>query len=196
MGNVDGAMVTKAKLNLNQVRFNHHQLEVKSDLRLSYSLANIIGLLRDDQAVVVTNEFLTIKPEINYLFVDDSVVNTLGWQIQGDNNYKYFFKDFFLVETMSIPLESYNSSRNKTNDSRLTNSNHTTEGARRNILDTIPYSSLTTGHIEYTPNEMVFIDIKNSNHLNLRNIKLRILDSDLEPVTISGDANITLLIKD
>lgn len=194
--NVDGAMVTKAKLNLNQVRFNHDEIDpqVKSDFRVKVDLAKTLGILNQDESVAFGSA--NYLPKIDNLFPADSIVNVMGWQIRGDNSYKYFFKDFFLVETMSIPLESYNSSRNKTNDSRLTNSNHTTEGARRNILDTIPYSSLTTGHIEYTPNEMVFIDIKNSNHLNLRNIKLRILDSDLEPVTISGDANITLLIKD
>ena len=189
-------MITKAKLNLNQVRFNHNEIDpqVKSDFRLKVDLAKTLGILNQDESVTAGSaKYLA---DIVNLFEDDSVVNVMGWQIRGDNSYKYFFKDFFLIETMSIPLESYNSSRNKTNDSRLTNSNHTTEGARRNILETIPYSSLASGHIEYTPNELVYIDIKNSNQLNLRNIKLRILDSDLEPVTISGDANITLLIKD
>ena len=48
--------------------------------------------------------------------------------------------------------------------------------------------------MQYEPNEIVYIDIKNDTKLNLRNIEMRVLDNNFEPIRIIGEADITLLI--
>jgi hypothetical protein len=97
-------------------------------------------------------------------------------------------KDSFIVETLSIPLESYNSSINKYKPNALQ-----TNGSRRNILATIPFTD-SEALVQYEPNEIVYIDIKNDTKLNLRNIEMRVLDNNFEPIRIIGEADITLLI--
>jgi len=48
--------------------------------------------------------------------------------------------------------------------------------------------------VQYEPNEIVYIDISNNEKINLRNIELRILDNNFDPIRIVGEADMTLLI--
>ena len=92
------------------------------------------------------------------------------------------FNDTYLIVLDNIPLESYDGF----------------EGNQKSILEVIPKSDDNTTLnrvIEYEPNTLNFIDIKNIKKLNVRNIRARILKSDLSQVKLNGFTTITLLIK-
>jgi len=98
------------------------------------------------------------------------------------------FNDFYMIEAQSLLLDSYDSQPvEKTNNSI---------GNRKNILDTIPIVDKGIGVIAYEPNEVNFINIKNSENVNLRNLRMRIVKHDFSEVAIHGNAHITLLIKE
>ena len=102
-------------------------------------------------------------------------------QIIGDNLFKAtLLNDSFVVEMLSENLESYDA----------TGSN----GKRRNILAVVPRND-NEGFVEYEPNTPYFIDLSNKNTKNIRNVRARILRSDLAGINISGIAILTLLIK-
>lgn len=86
--------------------------------------------------------------------------------------------DSFVVEMLSLELESYDSK---------------TEG-RRSILATVPKTESVDGTIVYEANYPTFINVRNRNPVALRNMRLRILKSDLTPILITGTATLTLLI--
>ena len=86
--------------------------------------------------------------------------------------------DSFVVELLSLDLDSYDG---QTSD-------------RRSILATVPKSESADGTIIYDVNYPTFISIRNQNKLTLRNIRARILKSDLTPFTVVGTSNVTLLL--
>ena len=90
----------------------------------------------------------------------------------------------FVVELLNIPLTSYDSLYN----------------GRRSILDTIIDGNDITinGHdvVAYEPNNLQFIDIDNIASLNLRNIKIKILDKNLNEIKIQGLGVLTILIQE
>ena len=81
--------------------------------------------------------------------------------------------DSFVVELLSFDLDSYDG---QTSD-------------RRSILATVPRSESADGTIIYEVNYPTFISIRNQNKLTLRNIRARILKSDLTPFTVVGTSN-------
>lgn len=86
--------------------------------------------------------------------------------------------DSFYIEMRNIELESYDGG----------------SGTRKNILSTIPKSDNEL-LVEYEPNNLNFIDIKNIRSA-IRNIQCRILRIDDEQPLISGLAVITVFIKE
>lgn len=86
--------------------------------------------------------------------------------------------DAFLVESLTIPLDSYDSFVNQ----------------RKNLLAVIPKSD-ATGAVIYEPSTPFFIDVKNSDDLLLRNLRFRIVKSDYTPFNLRGLATLTLLIS-
>lgn len=87
--------------------------------------------------------------------------------------------DSFIIEMKNIELESYDGINNN--------------GMRKNLLAIIPKNN-SSGIVEYEPNNPYFIDMKNTQK-SLRNIRARILRSDLEKVSVGGLSVLTLLIK-
>lgn len=85
--------------------------------------------------------------------------------------------DAFLVESLTLPLDSYDSFVNQ----------------RKNILAVIPESD-ATGAVIYEPSTPFFIDVKNENDLILRNLRFRIVKNDYTPFNLRGLATLTLLI--
>ena len=109
------------------------------------------------------------------------------------NDPLYNNNDFFVLESQTLQLDSYNSSPNDTDftDSKINN----TQGSRKSILDTIPRTDIERIVI-YEPDNLNFIDIKNSQKMNIRNLKFRILTKDFKPIQVLGETHLTLLIKD
>ena len=133
----------------------------------------------------------------NFNTLEDPL-NSNGFEIDAPYETIFTKNDSYILETLSLPLLSYNSSIRFTNniaDNRQTDGNRQTSGSRRNILATIPFSS-ENGLVQYEPNEIIYIDIDNNEKMNLRNIELRILDSNFDPIRIIGVADMTLLISD
>jgi hypothetical protein len=87
--------------------------------------------------------------------------------------------DAFVVEMLSMELDSYDG---QTSD-------------RRSILATVPQTEGIDGTIVFRVNYPTFIDIRNRNSLTLRNIRARILKSDLSTINVTGTSNMTLLIQ-
>ena len=172
-------------------------------LVLSGELAEAIGINKkgntsEFNASVDLQDF-GYSQNINVL---DQDLNSIGFTIDSPHFTVFNEPDSFIVETLSLPLVSYNSSVTKDQflDNALTrafsinvNNNRQTRGSRRNILATIPKSS-ESGLVQYEPNELIYIDISNNDKLNIRNIELRILNSDFESIKTFGIIDMTLLI--
>ena len=91
------------------------------------------------------------------------------------------FNDTYLVVLDNLELESYDGF----------------DGVRRSILEVIPAEDREENSIiEYQPNNINFINLKLPRKVNIRNIKGRILKSNLDPANLKGMLNLTLLINE
>tara|TARA_R110000765_G_scaffold223676_1_gene327776 strand:+ start:82 stop:1701 length:1620 start_codon:yes stop_codon:yes gene_type:complete len=90
----------------------------------------------------------------------------------------------FIIEMQNISLTSYDSLYN----------------GRKSILATIVDGNDLTINgqdiISYEPSEITYIDIDNMFERNIRNIKLKIIDKNLNQIKIQGLAVLTILIKE
>ena len=90
------------------------------------------------------------------------------------------FNDSFIVELLNLKIDSYDSFLHQ----------------RANILKVIPSSSISTqGIVDYETSNINFIDINNSERVNLRNIKCRVLRNDWSTINVRGLSVLTLLVK-
>ena len=107
------------------------------------------------------------------------------------------FSDFYIVESQSLLLDSYNAVPDERIDENM-NVNQALKiplkGDRKNILATIPINE-GTGQVEYETNTPQFIDIRNLQDTNIRNLKFRILDKNLKQIKTSNTTNMTIVIK-
>ena len=70
------------------------------------------------------------------------------------------------------------------------------DNKRRSILAVIPnLNSNVFGKIIYDVNYPLYISVRNDNPIYLRNIRARVLNSDLSPITLKGRAVMTILLK-
>lgn len=91
------------------------------------------------------------------------------------------FNDTYLIVLDNLELESYDGF----------------DGVRRSILEVIPAEDRDENSIiEYQPNNINFINLKLPRKVNIRNIRGRVLKSDLSPANLKGMLNLTLLIKE
>jgi len=169
----------------------------KPSLFFDGTLAEVLGLNKtgDNTSWNLATRFPLFTYQINQdLF--GNPLNSVGFHIDAPFETIFTKNDSYIVETLSLPLLSYNSSIRFTNNianNNQINGNRQTQGSRRNILATIPFTD-ATGLVQYEPNEIVYIDISNNQKINLRNLELRILDSNFDPIRIIGLADMTLLI--
>jgi hypothetical protein len=193
----------KIALNYIDKEGNHIDENDPVQLSLGGELAEAIGINKKGN----TSEFYASVDLQDFGYshninVFDEDLNSIGFTIDSPHFSVFNQADSFIVETLSLPLVSYNSSVTKDQflDNALkrafsinVNNNRQTTGSRRNILATIPKSS-GNGLVQYEPNELIYIDISNNDKLNIRNIELRILNSDFESIKTFGIIDMTLLI--
>ena len=177
--------------------------QVTGEITMSKKLEKLIGFKQNHDAVLgytiggdecEVEEFAQRERYEGAFFEVER--SQFGWQVEGIEITKFEADDYFILETLGLPLDSFNSSEDATPSSRkdkLTFWN--TDGARVNILDTIPFI-YDEGVVIYSPNELLYVDILNSNKQNLRNLKVRILDQYRQPIKLIGKAEILLVIKD
>lgn len=88
--------------------------------------------------------------------------------------------DNYIVELESYPLNSYDGFDSK----------------RRSIIATIPQDDSASNVIQYTPPYPTFINFRNIKYENtIHNLRLRLLDKDLTPVSTIGLSSVTLILK-
>ena len=89
--------------------------------------------------------------------------------------------DSFLVELLNIDVSSYDGLSRQ----------------RRNILAVIPETDNISplGQVIYEANNLIFLDIGNAYPISIRNIRARLLRSDLSPLPTQGLSTMTILIK-
>ena len=113
--------------------------------------------------------------------------------------------DNFIVISDTLPLDSYDASKVfYTQPTAITdyinntpfNSKETERlGRRKNILMSIPENNNTNGLVEFQTNTPIFIDINNTETLNVRNLNFRILNKDFSQInTLQEQSIMTILI--
>ena len=110
-----------------------------------------------------------------------------------DNSYS---SDMYLIDSQTFQLDSYDAYGLSVNQR-----NANTGGSRRNILATVPISEVpisgtANGLIQYEPNNLFYISIKNRGDITTRQLRFRLLTGTYEPVLTSGLASMTILIRD
>ena len=110
-----------------------------------------------------------------------------------DNNYE---ADNYIIDTQSFLLDSFDS-YGMSNQERSALSG----GSRRNILATLPISEepiagTANGVIQYQPNTLNFIRIRNRSDVITRQLRFRLLTGRYKDVPIQNMAALTLLIRD
>lgn len=108
----------------------------------------------------------TVENPLNYIAPYEFLLNTLN--------------DSFIVELLDLKLDSYDSDRK----------------GRFNILSVISSLEISEVGIVYEANNLIFIDLNLYADLNVRNLRLRILNRDGGAVNIAGKSVMTLLLKD
>ena len=122
-----------------------------------------------------------------------------AWEfhIEADELPEFYASDNFLIESMTLPLDSYDASRVDYSSNVDYNKETEKRGRRKNILQTIPVNDNTTGLVEYQTNTPIFIDINNKESMNVKNLDFRILRKDFTPIDQSSEeAIMTVLISE
>jgi len=102
--------------------------------------------------------------------------------------------DNFIVESMSLPLDSFDASAVEYDGVQVFNPGMEFSGRRKNILATIPVNDNTDGLVEFQTNTPIFIDINNSEKLNVKNLDFRILKKDFNPIKQEGSVAIMTVL--
>jgi len=93
------------------------------------------------------------------------------------------YNDSFIVELLDLKLDSYD----------------TQKKGRVNILAVVPSAELNenlTSGVVYEASNLLFINLKNYQELQLRNLRLRVLQRDFTPINLKGLGVMCLLVKD
>ena len=119
-----------------------------------------------------------------------------GFNLQGTLDVEFINSDNYVVVLESNSLDSFDASKfNYSNDNTITKEPNEMRGRRLNILATIPKND-NTGYLEFQAQVPTFIDLDNKFKQQLKNIRVKVLDKDLNPISTIGTSIITLLIQD
>lgn len=140
---------------------------------------------------VPSNTIVTTK-EINFgtqglanFLGFNNIINSTTQFAVGNQNFigeKLFYPAIntrnFILELLTFNIESYDSSQKQ----------------RKNILSSV----ITSNQDDVINNEpnIIFIDINNSQELDIRNLQLRLVDTEYNPIELSGKSTLTLLVAD
>lgn len=102
--------------------------------------------------------------------------------------------DNFIVILDSYALDSYDASRTNYGQNSSNPASIANRGRKLSILATIPQND-NSGFLQYEPNELVYIDLDFSGDVEIKNLNLRVLNKEFNPININGKAVMTLLIK-
>jgi len=114
--------------------------------------------------------------------------NPLGFTLIPDGLAMITNSDSYVIELLSERVESFDASVDSGRNSGVK------RGERKNILAVIPVND-SIGVVEYQAQNDIFIDFDNAQPITMANMRLRILDKNLDPITTNGISVITLLLK-
>lgn len=133
-----------------------------------------------------------------FTFSDTFNVRSGMFKLVADGEISFTFSDFFMVESQTLQLDSYNG----VPDSRLgagvdpeQELRTPLKGDRKSILATIPINE-SLGNVEFETNTPIFIDIRNTGLTNIRNLKFRVVDKNFQPIVTTATTNMTILLED
>ena len=118
-----------------------------------------------------------------------------GFNIQGTLDTEFINSDNYVVLLDSNPLQSYDASKFNYGQISANKEPNEMRGRRLNILATIPKND-NSGYLEFVAEVPTFIDLDNKYPQQLKNIRVRVVDKDLNPISTLGTSIITLLVKD
>lgn len=122
-----------------------------------------------------------------------------GFDLQPDGDINdTVSSDNYIVVLDSHQLKSFDASEYdySVNPNAINPSNKRTKrGRQKSILATIPESD-SSGKVEFEANELVYIDLDNKFDMELKNLKLRVLNKQFEEIRTNGTSIMTLLVKD
>jgi hypothetical protein len=135
---------------------------------------------------------VSFRPPDTYIYVEFY----LQFNLIPDGISSLTQSDNFVVILDSNPLLSYDASQFSYDDnqSQPTTTYNQMKGRRLNILATIPVND-NNGVVEFDSNELVYIDFDNKYPQEIKNLRLRVLNKNLEPILTNGKSVMTLLIK-
>ena len=96
-----------------------------------------------------------------------------------EKNESTFQPQSIIIELLNLPLKSFD----------------TTAHSRKSILAVIPNLQFLTDKLVYEAPYPLYIALDNDKEMLIRNVKARILNSDLSQLSLEGDAMMTLLFK-
>ena len=107
--------------------------------------------------------------------------------------------DCFIVELENLPLDCYDASATSYGAETISIPEVTISpksGRRKNILMTIPVTDNNDGLVQYRTNTPVFIDIRNTAPMLLKNLQLKVLRKDFSQIRTKANESIMTLLLD
>jgi len=118
------------------------------------------------------------------------------FSLEPDGGSENSASDNYIVVLDSHQLKSYDASEYDYSITPNAMNNTTTKrGRQKSILATIPVNN-SNGVIEHEPNELIYIDMDNKFDIELKNLRLRVLNKQFGEIRTTGTSIMTLLIKD
>ena len=139
------------------------------------------------------NQLTSVSSSVSKIpFIINTTLVPYGFTLSPDNVFAISNSDNYVVILDSQKLISYECSKPATSSQSRSID---VVGKRANILATIPVNN-STGIVEFSANEVLYIDFDNKGETAIRNLRLRVLDKSLQPILVEGMSVMTLLIKD
>jgi len=155
---------------------------------------------------IVQNLGFNVKGSFQYTFglpkteLSNGVSPYGQFNLEPDSDILTVNSDNYIVVLDSQPLKSYDASEYdySANPNAINQNNNTTKrGRQKSILATIPANNNgANGIVEFQPNELVYIDLDNKFDLELKNLRLRVLNKQFGEIRTTGTSIMTLLFKD
>ena len=127
--------------------------------------------------------------------IELGVTPFLQFDLVPEGQHQVVNSDNFVVVIDNYSVFSYDSSRTNYGPNSLNPATQANRARRFNIIATIPKND-NSGFLEYQPNELVYIDLDLAEDIVIKNLNLRVLNKNLNPITINGRAIMTILIQD
>lgn len=144
--------------------------------------------------LVLTIPTISAYPTKKYInFMDATLSNYFGYkktsytsdpgtiyELVAEGNFQPAdFSDSFIIELMNLDVASYDGLSKE----------------RRNFLHCIVQADIIRNRLTYTAPYLLWLDLKNTNRLSIRNLKMRLLKEDLSQVNLLGISQITVVIE-